>query len=77
MRQRSLAVPALLLIGALASSTIVTGCFFHHGPYSPWTSMEEPRYEQWERETHRDHKGYDQRGDDEQHEYGQWRQSHS
>jgi hypothetical protein len=77
MRQGIRAVHAGLLAGAIASSMLLAGCFFHHGPYSPWISVEEPRYEQWERSTHRDHKQFDTRADDEQREYWQWRSSHS
>jgi hypothetical protein len=77
MRQGKQTVQVLLLAGVLASPALLGGCFFHHHPYSPWGSVEEPRYEQWERSTHRDHKQFDQRGDDEQREYWQWRSSHS
>lgn len=75
MRHGTRAVQILLVAGALASPLVVSGCFHHAN--GPWMSVEEPRYEQWERATHRTHQAYPLRGDDEQKEYWQWRQSHS
>jgi hypothetical protein len=72
MRQGNRAAHILLLVGALASSALVAGCFHHH-PYNAWMSVEEPSYERWERATHRDHKLYNVRADDEQQAYWQWR----
>jgi hypothetical protein len=72
MRHGNRAAHVLLLVGALASSTVLAGCF-HHQPYSPWMSVEEPSYERWERTTHRNHVVYNVRTDDEQQAYWQWR----
>jgi len=80
MRSRSLSLSLLLLLTGLASSTVVGGCYHHgygRGGEWHWADSEEPYYERWEHETHRDHRDYGQRGNDEQHEYQQWRQSHS
>jgi hypothetical protein len=76
MRHGTRAVQILLVAGALAAPFVVSGCLFHH-PSGPWMSVEEPRYEQWERATHRTHQAYQLRGEDEQKEYWQWRQSNS
>ena len=73
MRPGIRAVHAALLTGALAASALLAGCFMHHGPYNAWASIEEPRYEVWEKSTHRDHRQFDQRADTEQREYWQWR----
>jgi hypothetical protein len=53
---------------ALATSALTTGCRGHHG--------EVDYYNQWESETHRDHKDINQRPLDEQKEYRDWRQKH-
>jgi hypothetical protein len=74
MRHGSRAVQILLVAGALASPPVVSGCFFNHHS-SPWMQVEESHYEQWERATHRSHRDYQARGDDEQKEYWQWRQT--
>jgi len=37
---------------------------------------EEPHYEQWERETHRQHVDFSKRTEDEQRDYWQWRALH-
>jgi hypothetical protein len=78
MRVRSLSMSLLLLAAGLASSTAIGGCYANHprGGFA-WSAGEEPYYERWEAETHRDHRDYNQRGGDEQHEYQQWRQGHS
>jgi hypothetical protein len=72
MRHGTRAVQILLVAGALASPMMVSACFFNR-PASPWLRVEEPRYEQWERATHRTHEAYQLRGEDEQKEYWQWR----
>jgi hypothetical protein len=67
-----------LVAGLAAASPVVGGCFYHHRDGGgSWTVSEEPYYERWEHETKRDHRDYAQRSGDEQHEYWQWRQSHS
>jgi len=76
MRHGKRAVHLVLLAGALAGPLALGGCM-HHSSSSPWMSVEESSYEHWERDTHRSHKGYDVRADDEQREYWQWRTSHS
>ena len=72
MRHRIRAVHMLLVVGSFVSSTALAGCF-HGGPPNPWIHVEEPRYEKWERATHRSHVQFQARGEDEQKEYWQWR----
>lgn len=77
MRQAIRATRTLLVVAALASPLALTRCAMHHGPNSPWMSVEEPHYEKWERATHRTHMQYDVRAEDEQKEYWEWRTTHS
>lgn len=73
---RRLNVP--LLVAALAASA-GTGACYHHGydannhAEHRWNNAEEPYYERWEHETHRDHRDFNQRGGDEQNAYWSWR----
>lgn len=73
MRHGSRAVQILLVAGVFASPLIVSACAAHHAA-SPWMQVEESHYEKWERTTHRSHREYSARGEDEQKEYWQWRQ---
>jgi len=78
MRARSLMLG--LLFAGVASTTAISGCYQHHYyDYASfhWADAEEPYYERWEHETHRDHVDYAQRNTDDQHAYWDWRQSHS
>jgi hypothetical protein len=78
MRHGSHFFKLTLLVVGLATTTAVGGCYHHYyGGGGSWTVTEEPYYERWEHETHRDHVDYAQRNSDEQHQYWQWRQSHS
>jgi len=77
MRQRMRAVHVLMMVGSLASAVTLAGCFLHHNSSSPWQSVEESHYVKWEKNTHRTHKQYDLRSDDEQKEYWVWRETHS
>jgi hypothetical protein len=77
MRARFFAM--LLLFGGVAATTTLGGCYAHHGyeyVSGTWTVNEEPYYESWEHETHRDHVDYNQRSADDQKAYWQWRQNH-
>jgi hypothetical protein len=58
----------VLFAAALATSPLTTGCRSHSG--------EAAHYNQWEAETHRDHKDINQRPPEEQKEYSDWRQKH-
>jgi hypothetical protein len=78
MRARFHGLTLTLLFAGLAAVTTV-GCYHHHDYDSVsvhWTTGEEPYYESWEKETHRDHRDYSQRSADEQHSYWDWRHSH-
>jgi hypothetical protein len=56
----------LMLAVAIASPVVMTGC----------RSDETVNYNQWEHETHREHRDLNQRTDAEQGEYSEWRRSH-
>jgi hypothetical protein len=55
-----------MLAVAIASPVVMTGC----------RSDETVNYNQWEHETHREHRDLNQRTDAEQKEYSEWRRSH-
>lgn len=69
----------LLFAGLISVSAF--GCY-HHNDHDhdyvamQWSAGEEPNYERWEQDTHRDHKDWNQRSADEQHSYWDWRKSH-
>jgi hypothetical protein len=66
-----------LVAGCVAAAPVaMVGCV-HHGYYEgSWTVGEEPHYEAWEVETHRDHRDWSARNASEQHEYWSWRHDH-
>ena len=74
---------ASILIGAvLASPLLTTGCAVHarvydadHGDYHVWAG-ETVYYNQWEHDTHRDHRNYDRRSADERKDYWAWPHNH-
>ena len=55
----------LLLVVAITSPVVMTGC----------QSQETVYYNQWERETHREHRELNKRSEAEQKEYSDWRRS--
>jgi hypothetical protein len=55
----------LLLVVAITSPVVMTGCH----------SQETVYYNQWERDTHREHKDLNKRNEAEQREYSDWRRS--
>jgi hypothetical protein len=82
MRARPRTMNLMLLVAGLASSMAVGACYHHHEYDNDdrrgarWSATEEPYYERWEQDRHKDHRDYNQRQNDEQHDYWQWRQSH-
>jgi hypothetical protein len=80
MRMMSRVASTVLMVGALATPGIVAGCAHHyHGDDTvtvAWSDNEEPYYERWEHETHRDHRAWADRNADEQHAYWGWRHDH-
>lgn len=71
----------LLFAGLVSVSTV--GCYHHQHDYDEhgevamqWSAGEEPYYERWENQTHRDHKDWNQRSSDEQRQYWSWRHDH-
>ena len=78
MRARSQGLMLTLLFAGLVSVSTF-GCYHHHDHdyvAMRWSNGEEPYYERWENETHRDHKSWDQRNADEQRQYWDWRRDH-
>ena len=76
---------AVLLVSstAFAAALLMTGCTVHAGVYNDpyyhdrhvW-SGEVTYYNQWEHDTHREHRDFDKRRDDEKKEYWEWQHSH-
>jgi hypothetical protein len=61
----------------------MTGCAVHarvydpyYHDYHPWNHDEIVYYQNWERETHREHRDFRRRNSDEQKEYWDWRHKH-
>jgi hypothetical protein len=74
---------SLLLAAALASPLAITGCAVRARVYDPyyhdyhhWNHDEIVYYQNWERESHREHRDFRQRNSDEQKEYWDWRHKH-
>jgi hypothetical protein len=61
-----------LLVAVMAAAIVSTGC---HGNGRPG-GADVVIYQQWETETHRPHVDLEQRNQDEQKEYSDWRQKH-
>jgi hypothetical protein len=74
---------SMLLAAALVASLVVfPGCAARgrvyddeHRDYHYWND-EGVYYQRWEVETHRDHREFNRRRDDEKREYWNWRHSH-
>lgn len=82
MRSMLKGFATILLATAVTSPVLLTGCtgsvrvydpYYHD--YHGWNG-EVVYYNQWERDTHRDHVEYRQRKADEQKAYWDWRHSH-
>lgn len=80
MRMRKLTY--VLLLVSVAAPMVTTGCSARAGyevydpyysDYHTWDSNEVGFYSRWEGETHRDHKDFNRRSDDEKKEYWTWR----
>jgi hypothetical protein len=74
---------SMLLAAALVASPVFSGCAARvryydedHRDYHYWNHDEAVYYQRWENETHRDHKDFDRRSDEEKKEYWNWRHSH-
>ena len=79
------AVPHLVLASLLISPIAMIGCAEHaqyqvydpdDGTYHYWNNGEGVYYQQWEVQTHRRHRDYRRRDQDEQRQYWQWRKDH-
>jgi hypothetical protein len=66
MRSMFKHVAPLLLAVVITSPALITGC----------RSQETVYYNQWEHDTHREHRDLNKRTDSEQKEYSDWRRSH-
>ena len=85
MRTQSLKFASLMLAAAIGSSAVGTGCaarasyryYDHdHDDYHAWDNNEVVFYAQWETDTHRKHRDFHKRNDDEKNEYWKWRHDH-
>ena len=71
--------PSILLAASMAVPALCIGCTIHAGVNDPYYhdrhqwAAEEPYYNRWEVETHRDHRDFNKRNDDEKKEYWDWR----
>ena len=72
-----------LLAVVLAVPLLVAGCATHvryydagYGDYHTWNNGEVVYYNNWEHETHREHREFKQRNEAEQKEYWAWRHNH-
>jgi hypothetical protein len=82
MRTLSRHFSSLLLAAAVASPLFITGCTVHARVYDPYYhdyhgwNGEVVYYNQWERDTHRDHVEFNHRNDNDKKAYWDWRHSH-
>jgi len=76
---------ALALTAALSAPILLAGCETHAGyrtydpyynDYHVWNNGEVVYYNNWEHETHREHRDYRSRSADEQKQYWDWRHHH-
>ena len=72
----------VFVAGALVTPLVTTGCGGHrvydpyYSDYHRWDNHETVYYQQWETEGHRDHREFNQRNNDEQKDYWNWRHQH-
>jgi len=72
-----------LLAATIAVAGFTSGCTVHAGYYDPYYHDRHPVggevvfYQNWETETHRDHRELNRRNRDEQKEYWEWRHRHN
>ncbi len=75
---------SLVMITALASPVVITGCAARvdtgyrvydpgHNDYHTWDNGETVYYQRWETQTNRQHKDFRKRSKDEQQQYWNWR----
>lgn len=76
-----------ILLAVLLSTVAITGCAARvstgyrvydrdHNDHHTWDNNEVVFYGRWENETHRDHRDFRKRNDDEKKEYWAWRHGH-
>lgn len=61
-------IPASILLAAALAAPLA-GC-------RRTVVYDEPSYRQWENETHREHRDFNQRNDDERRQYDGWHRAH-
>jgi hypothetical protein len=74
---------SLVLAAVMISPVVIEGCATHarvydaeYHDYHVWDDREAVYYQRWEVETHREHRDFDRRSDEEKREYWKWRHSH-
>lgn len=76
----------LMFAAVLTVPAILSGCEAHvsghryydadYNDYHAWNNGEVVYYTQWEHDTHRDHRDFDKRSDDDRRAYWKWRHDH-
>jgi len=86
MRHAYRILNSLLLAAVLISPAAITGCAArasyrvydpYYEDYHDWDHHEVVYYNQWEHDTHRDHRDFNKRDKDEQKQYWDWRHNNS
>lgn len=72
-----------LLAGAMLAPVTITGCAVHagfydrdHHDYHRWRADEQPHFDAWVAETHRQPVAYEKLGDNDKQAYWNWRHEH-
>ena len=81
MRKMQRILGSLILLGVLGATILMGGCAVRiydpgHSDYHRWNHQEEVYYVEWEKENHRRHENFRDRGADEQRQYWDWRHQH-
>ncbi len=82
MRSPLKSLATILLATTIGAPVLTTGCEAHVRVYDPYYhgyhtwNGEVVYYNQWETETHREHRDFNKRSADEQKEYWDWRHKH-
>lgn len=83
MRTLNRCIQRTLLAGVLLAPVMITGCAVHagfydadHRDYHRWRPAEQPHYNAWLAEKHRQPVSYEKLGDNDKQAYWDWRHDH-
>jgi protein-tyrosine phosphatase len=85
MHTLSRALSTLILAAGLSMPLLIAGCSAdvgyrtydpYYNDYHVWNHDEVVYYNNWEHDTHREHRDFNKRSKDEQKEYYSWRHNH-